>query len=109
MVKYNEPFVKYWLKLLRSPQGALLQTCYKMQTNFDAIYKRGWVTFLNGFGLVWITQGVGDEELFMKLVFLRLTNIEKQTWNSEMYSSPKLSMYREFRSLLNPEKHLYIF
>ena len=84
-----------------------------MQTDLDAIYKRGWVTnlkkllFSNGFGLVWITQGVGDEELFMKSVVLRLSNIAKQTWNSEIDSSPKLSTYREFKSLLNPEKYLY--
>ena len=112
-IKYNKRFIKYWLKLLRSPQGSLLQTCYKMQTDLDAIYKRGWVTnlkklvFSNGFGLVWITQGVGDEELFMKSVVLRLSDIAKQTWNSEIDSSPKLSTYREFKSLLNPEKYLY--
>ena len=61
-----------------------------MQADFDAIYKRDWVTnlkkllFSNRFGLVWLTQGVGDEELFMKSVVLRLTNIAKQTWNSEI-------------------------
>ena len=45
-IKYNKRFIKYWLKLLRSPQGSLLQICYKMQTDFDAIYKRAWVTSL---------------------------------------------------------------
>ena len=110
--KYNKRFIKYWLKLLRSPQGSLLQTCYKMQTDFDAIYKRDWVTnlkkllFSNGFVLT-ITQGAGDEELFMKSVVLRLTDIAKQTWNSEIDSSPKLLTYSEFKSLLNPEKYLY--
>ena len=62
--------------------------------------------FSDGFGFVWITQGVGDEELFIKSVALRLTDIAKQTWNNEMDSSPKLSTYREFTSLLNPEKYL---
>ena len=112
-IKYNKRFVKYWLKLFRSPQGSLLQTCYKMQTDFDGIYKRGWVTnfkkllFSNGFGLVWITQGVGDEELFMKsVVVLRLTDIAEQTWNSEIDSSPKLSTYREFKSLFKSREIL---
>ena len=109
-IKYKKRFVKYWLKLLRSPQGSLLKTCYKMQTDFD---KRGWVTnlkkllFSNGFGLVWITQADGDEELVMKSVVLWLTDITKQTWNSKIDSSPKLSTYREFKSLLNPEKYLF--
>ena len=112
-IKYNKRFVKYWLKLLISQQGSLLQTCYKMQTGFDAIYKRGFVTnlkkllFSDAFGLVWITQGIGDEELFMISVVLRLTDIAKQTWNSEIDSSPKLSTYREFKPLLYPEKYLY--
>ena len=81
--------------------------------DFDAIYKRDWVTnlknllFSNGFGLIWFTQDVGDEELFMKSVVLQLNDIAKQTWNSEIDSSPKFSTYREFKSLLNPEKYLY--
>ena len=60
------------------------------------IYRRGLVTnlkqllFSNGFGLIWISQGVGDEQLFMKSVFLRLPDIAKQTWNSEIDSGPKL-------------------
>ena len=43
----------------------------------------------------------------MKSVVLRLTDIAKQTWNNEINSSPKLSTYRELKSLLNPEKYLY--
>ena len=42
----------------------------------------------------------------MKSVVLWLTSIAKHTWNSQINSS-KLSMYREFESLLNPERHLY--
>ena len=36
-IKHNKRFIKYWLKLLRSSQGSLLQTCYKMQTDYGAI------------------------------------------------------------------------
>ena len=43
----------------------------------------------------------------MKSVVLQLTGIAKQTWNSEIDSSPNLSTYREFKSLLNLEKYLY--
>ena len=40
-----------------------------MQVNFDKTHRKGWVTdlkqllFSNGFGHVWISQGVGNEEL----------------------------------------------
>ena len=76
--KYNKHCIKYWLKLLRSPQDSLPQTCYKMQTDSDAIYKRGWITNLKKFifsSFVWITQG---EQLFTKSVVLRLTDIENK-------------------------------
>ena len=45
---------------------------------------------------MWITHGVGDEGMFMKSVILRLTDIAEQTWNSEIFSSPKLSTHKEF-------------
>ena len=43
----------------------------------------------------------------MKSIVLWLTDIAKQTWNSEIDSSPKLATYKEFKFLLNPEKCLY--
>ena len=53
------------------PENSLLNTC-KMQVTFDKIYRKGWVAdlkhllFSTGFGDVWISQGVGIEELFLK-------------------------------------------
>ena len=63
--------------------------------------------FSNLFGLVWITQVVGDEELFMKSVVLWLTNIARQTWKCKINSCPKLSTYREFKPVSNTKKYLY--
>ena len=43
-----------------------------MQVSLDKTYRKGWVTDLqqlllsNGIGHVWISHGVGDEELFLK-------------------------------------------
>ena len=59
------------IKLIKMPGSSLLNTCYTMQVSFDKIYQKGWVTdfkkllFSDGFGHVSISQGVGDEELFL--------------------------------------------
>ena len=94
-------FIKYWLKLLRSPQGSLLQTCYKMQTDFDAIYKRGWATnfkkllFSNGFGLAQETQGVGK----------KTSNNEIVVHNSQRKEN--LVSFKSRQILIYPDKYSY--
>ena len=39
---------------------------------------------------------------------LRMTDIAKQTWSNEISTSSKLSTYKEFKTLLNPEKYLQV-
>ena len=61
-IQYQKRYIKYWLKLIKMPDNSLLNTCYKMQVNFDKTYRKGWVTdlkqilFSNGFGHVWISH-----------------------------------------------------
>ena len=61
-----------------------------MQASFDKTYRKGRVTdlkqllFSNGFGHVWMSQGVVNEELFLKAMVLRMTDIAKQTWSNEI-------------------------
>ena len=45
----------------------------------------------------------------MKSVVLRLTDIAKQTWNSEIDSNPKLSTHREFKSLTKTQAEKYLY
>ena len=113
-IQYQKRYIKYWLKLIKMPDNSLLNTIYKMQVNFDKTYRKGWVTdlkqilFSNGFGHVWISQGVGNEELFLKAMVLRMTDIAKQTWSNEISTSSKLPTYKEYKTLLNPEKYLQV-
>ena len=39
---------------------------------------------------------------------LRMTDIAKQTWSNEISTSSKLSTYKEFKTLSNPEKYLQV-
>ena len=57
---------------------------------------------------MWISQGVGIEKLFLKAMVLRMTDIVRQTWSNEISTSSKLSTYKEFKTLLNPEKYLQV-
>ena len=57
---------------------------------------------------MWISQGVGNEELFLKAMVLRMIDIARQTWSDEISTSSKLSTYKEFKTLLNPKKYLQV-
>ena len=112
-IQYQKRYIKYWLKLIKMPENLSLNICYKMQVSFENTYRKGWITdliqllFSNGFEHVWILQGVGNEELFLKAMVLRMTDIAKQTWSNEITRSSKLSS-KEFKTLLNPEKYLQV-
>ena len=51
-----------------------------MQVSYDKTYRKGWVSdlkqllFSNGFAHVWLSQGVGNEELFSHCGGLILPN-----------------------------------
>ena len=113
-IQYQKKYVKYWFKLLKSPENSLLYLSYKIQLQLDKLHKKGWVTnlkqllFSNGFGHVWISQEVGDEALFLREFTLRLQDIARQNWRADLESSAKLSTYSEFKSLLNHEKYLKV-
>ena len=70
-----------------------------MRVSFDKTYRKGRLTdfkqllFSNGFGHLWLSRGVGNEELFLKAMILRMTDIAKQTWGNEINTSSKLSTY----------------
>ena len=80
--------------------------------HLDKTYKKGWVTdlkrllFTNGFGYVWISDGVRDENKFLHEFSLCLADIAKQNWKSDIDANAKLSTYWEIKSLLDPEKYL---
>ena len=111
-IHYQKRYVKFWLKLLKSDEGFLLHASYQTQIHLDKTYTKGWVTdlkrllFSNGFGHVWISDGVGDENKLLHEFSLRLADTAKQNWKSDTDANAKLSTYREIKSLLEPEKYL---
>ena len=85
---------------------------YRMLVYLDSDGKCNWVTKLRlllhetGFGYVWLTQGVGDEQHFIRIFRQRLTEINFQDWVAGLNASSWFDHYREFKTVLNAEMHL---
>ena len=64
--------IKFWLRILKMPPCRLPFKAYKMLLHLHERNKRTWassvcyVLYKYDFGDVWVNQGVGDEEAFLK-------------------------------------------
>ena len=87
--------------------------CYQMLVKLDQRGFSTWATqikqvlYNTGFGIVWITQEVGDINLFLNIFSTRIRDISFQNWYSNITTKSKLRSYCEFKSLLVPEKYLF--
>ena len=60
--------------------------------------------FRYGYGFVWVSQEVGDINMFIKQFKQRLTDCMKQNWHASIDDSSRCDTYKYFKTLLNPEK-----
>ena len=94
--------MRYWLKLLQMEMSRIPKKAYDMLLNLDMKGKKNWVTdiriclFENGFGEVWLNQGVGNIYRFIKVFRQRLIDCNWQKWNDHIQNSDRFSMYRSF-------------
>ena len=64
--------IRYWLKLTRMEHHRLPRKAYAMLCHFDDKRKHNWVSkirlklFENGFGYIWLNQGVENVDLFLE-------------------------------------------
>lgn len=104
--------IKYWCKLLQMEDSRLPRACYSMLYNLDRNGRKTWashvkhILFKLGFGIVWISQEVGNITLFINEVNQRLVDQAKQDWHAELDKYSKLTLMKETKSLLEPEKYL---
>ena len=59
-----------------------------------------------GFGHVWLSQGVDNDQHFISIFQTRIRDIQFQKLCSTIIYYPKLECYKEFKTLLSPEKYL---
>ena len=75
---------------------------YLMLHKLDANGKRNWVSkvreclFTSGFGYAGINQGVGDVNVFIRMLKQRLINCHWQNWNNHVNNSERFHMYNMF-------------
>jgi hypothetical protein len=104
--------VKYWLKLLKMKEDRLPCQAYHMLQDLDSRGGNTWVTMirkllsLSGFNYVWIFQGVGNENMFLRVLKERLIDIYKTEWNEALLKSDRHSEYSKFKHLLEKEQYI---
>ena len=79
--------IKYWFKLLKKPDTHLSKQAYLMLLDHCNKGKDNWATKIkkvlceNGFGIVWISENVGNENFVLSEIKGKLTDIFLQSWN----------------------------
>ena len=83
-----------------------------MIKSLDDIGRETWallvkqLLYLYGFGIICVTQEIGDTDLFLSVFSQRLKDCATQNWRDMINNSNRCSLYKNFKSLLSPEKYL---
>ena len=110
--EYYSRCTKYWCKLLQMPNTRYPKSCYNMLKSLDDVGRKTWASevrhllFKFGFGFVWIAQDIGNPDIFMSQLKLRIADCLKQDWHSSIDNSSRCDHYKHFKSLLNVEKYI---
>ena len=104
--------LKYWLKIVHMQDHRLPKISYNMLLHLDNNGKETWASHIRnllcskGFGVVWLYQSVGNVNAFLNQFKDRSVCMFKQEWHSRLHDSTRFDLYRQFKSLLEPEKYL---
>ena len=92
--------VRYWLKIVHGEKSRYVTKCcmnaLALGTN-DGKCGVNWLKAMleqNGFGDVWLQQGVGDREIFLKIFKQRVLDIFRQNWSERLSMSSRAVFYR---------------
>ena len=106
--------IKYWLKLVKLPLSRLCAQAYEMLRRQQERGRDNWATKVkqvlmeNGFGIVWMCQGVGHDLEFIREFRDRLIDSYKQNWHFEVENNDKYSWFFSFKSIFHVEKYLLV-
>lgn len=105
--------MKYWFKILESEEAKFIKHAYQLLLN-DIEGKPNCVNWASkvkfllsslGFYEVWVNQGVGNKNVFLKVFKQRLTDVFIQDWNGRIADSSRANFYSLFS---NFEHQLYL-
>lgn len=104
--------IKYWLRLLHMETRRYPKQCYLMLKSLEEAGKMTWageiksLLFTYGFGYAWISQDVGNSNIFINLFSERVKDCYRQNWLASINASPKAEYYQHYKSLLDVETYL---
>jgi hypothetical protein len=91
-IDHHVKIIKYWCKPLCMPEHRYPRNCYLMLTRQDNVGKKNWVKnllYTYGFGFVWLSQEIGDINLFICQFKQRIIDGKTQNWIEEIQNSPR--------------------
>ena len=113
-VTYFVNCIQYLCKLLMMPNNRFPKQCYNMLTSIDNAGRNCWATnvksliFRYGFGFVWISQDVGNVDLFVYNFRQRVIDCVTQNLHNDISNASRGNHYRNYKSLLNTERYLQL-
>jgi len=96
--------IKYWLKVVQLNDIKYIKIVYKVMYKDPAIKpnRTSWAKSVRhllqsiGFNNVWMNQGVGNVNLFIRILKERFIDNFLQNWNSELIESSRARTYVMF-------------
>ena len=111
----NIRIIKYWLKIISSPDTSLINLVYKQlkQETENNVDVRNWATTvkhileINGFGYIWLNQRITvSEHAFIMTLRQRLTDQYQQTWSEEVAHTSDNRLYKSIKTSFKYEDYL---
>lgn len=104
--------IKYWFRLLQMEPDRLPSQAYRMLLNKDELGKKCWASQVReilcktGFQYVWLQQGVGNVNSFIRVFKQRLIDMFIQEWSETIEERQRYETYRSFKSLFAGEQYI---
>ena len=96
--------LKYWLKIVHGEKSLYVNTCYLSSLKMlDTSDTNCWARCVkcmlesNGFSDVWLCQGVGDRDIFVKIFTERLSDVFFQNWSERLSMSSRAIFYKSIK------------
>ena len=104
--------VTYWLKLVELPDNRLPKAAYETVQSLDDKGVKTWASdrrtclFQYSFGIVWVSQQVGNKTGFLRELKQRLIDCNTQDWHDKISTKESFKTYRRFKQILQFESYL---
>ena len=100
-VRHSVNVIRFWLKIVTMQSIRFVKIMYdKLCSELErSPNTKSWVSLIrnmlqnSGFHEVWINQGVGDIDIFIRIFRQRVTDIYMQKWSSELTDSTRARTY----------------